>query len=187
MTLDGEPRDAALLAHVGKRDGPGRTAAAEGVIEIVDENMASADAGPCGGARHGGRRAGDDRLRRRGAAACRALAEKLGIDRVIVPANAGVGSAVGMLLAPIAYEVVRSRYMRLSDFDAGVVNDLFHEMREEAVAVVRLGAPEAELREARFAYARYVGQGHEIKVALPEWEFAPGADEAIRERLRARV
>jgi N-methylhydantoinase B/oxoprolinase/acetone carboxylase alpha subunit len=109
------------------------------------------------------------------------LADKLDIDRVIVPANAGVGSAVGMLLAPIAYEVVRSRYMRLSDFDAGVVNDLFHDMREEAVAVVRMGAAEAELRETRFAYARYVGQGHEIKVALPEWEFAPGADEAIRD------
>ena len=180
MTLDAGAARAALLAHVGKPMDLDATAAAEGVIEIVDENMASATR--VHAVERGTEVAGRAMIAFGGAAPLHAtrLAEKLGIDRVIVPANAGVGSAVGMLLAPIAYEVVRSRYMRLSDFDAGVVNDLFHEMREEAIAVVRLGAPEAELREARFAYARYVGQGHEIKVALPEWEFAPGADESIR-------
>ena len=47
----------------------------------------------------------------------RALAEKLGIARVIVPPDAGVGSAVGFLAAPVAYEMVRSRYMRLDAFD----------------------------------------------------------------------
>ena len=36
------------------------------------------------------------------------LAEKLGLDRVVVPQQAGVGSAVGFLRAPIAYEIVRS-------------------------------------------------------------------------------
>ena len=40
----------------------------------------------------------------------RRLAEKLGISRVMVPSGAGVGSAVGFLMAPVAYEVVRSRY-----------------------------------------------------------------------------
>ncbi len=180
MTLDDEAARAALLAHVGKPMDLDAIAAAEGVIEIVDENMASATR--VHAVERGTEVAGRAMIAFGGAAPLHAarLAEKLGIDRVIVPANAGVGSAVGMLLAPIAYEVVRSRYMRLSDFDAGVVNELFSDMRGEAVAVVRMGAAEAELREARFAYARYVGQGHEIKVALPEWEFAPGADESIR-------
>ena len=41
------------------------------------------------------------------------LAEKLGINRVMVPSGAGVGSAVGFLMAPVAYEVVRSRYVQL--------------------------------------------------------------------------
>ncbi len=36
------------------------------------------------------------------------IADKLGLDRVLVPSNAGVGSAVGFLRAPIAYEIVRS-------------------------------------------------------------------------------
>jgi len=181
MTLDSDAALAALLAYVAKPMDLDAIAAAEGVIEIVDENMASATR--VHAVERGTEVAGRAMIAFGGAAPLHAarLAEKLGIDRVIVPANAGVGSAVGMLLAPIAYEVVRSRYMRLSDFDAGVVNALFHDMREEAVAVVRMGAAEAKLQEARFAYARYVGQGHEIKVALPEWELAPGADDAIRD------
>ena len=61
-----------------------------------------------------------DRLRRR-ARRCmpRGVAEKLGIKRVIVPPNAGVGSAVGFLRAPVAYELVRSRYMRLDALRRG--------------------------------------------------------------------
>src|SRR5260370_38475558 len=54
------------------------------------------------------------------------LAEKLGIRRVMVPSGAGVGSAVGFLMAPVAYEVVRSRYVHLADdkFDPAYVNAL---------------------------------------------------------------
>ena len=96
------------------------------------------------------------------------LADKLELDRFVVPADAGVGSAVGFLLAPISYEVVRSRYMRLSSFDAGVVRQAMEEMREEATSVVARGAPGAETTESVRAYMRYVGQGHEIGVEVPE-------------------
>jgi N-methylhydantoinase A len=95
------------------------------------------------------------------------LAEKLAIARVIVPPNAGVGSAVGFLRAPIAFEVVRSRYMRLSAFEPALANAIITEMREEALEVVRAGAGDAPLIEPRSAFMRYVGQGHEIVVALP--------------------
>src|SRR5213078_1237904 len=50
------------------------------------------------------------------------VAEKLGIGRVTVPTAAGVGSAVGFLLAPTSYEVSRSMYMRFADFHAGRIN-----------------------------------------------------------------
>ena len=46
------------------------------------------------------------------------VAEKIGVARVIVPPNAGVGSAVGFLAAPVSYELIRSRHMRLDKFDA---------------------------------------------------------------------
>jgi N-methylhydantoinase A len=95
------------------------------------------------------------------------LAEKVNIRQVIVPAGAGVGSAVGFLRAPISYEVVRSRYMRLDQFDADGANALLDGMRAEAEAIVRQGAPTGALNEVRFAFMRYVGQGHEITVELP--------------------
>jgi N-methylhydantoinase A len=109
------------------------------------------------------------------------LAEKLGIDRVMVPSGAGVGSAVGFLMAPVAYEVVRSRYVQLDadKFDPAYVNRLFAEMRAEAEAVVKAGAPDAKLVETRTADMRYRGQGHEITVSLPPGKF----DQASRELL----
>ena len=99
------------------------------------------------------------------------IAEKLGIDRVLIPANAGVGSAVGLLRAPVAYEVVRGRLMRLESFDAAAANRLLAEMRAEAEAIVRRGAPDAALAERRSAFMRYRGQGHEIAVELPVRDF----------------
>ena len=145
-----------------------------GISEIVDENMANA-------ARVHAIESGKD-LRTRtliafgGAAPLHAarVAEKLGIGRVLVPPNAGVGSAVGLLRAPVAYEVVRGRLMRLDSFDAGAANRLFAEMRAEAEAIVRRGAPDAALSEQRSAFMRYRGQGHEIAVKLPVRDFTAG-------------
>ena len=92
---------------------------AVGIAEIVDENMANA-------ARVHAVERGVDIAERTlmafgGAAPLHAsrLAEKLGIARVIVPPDAGVGSAVGFLAAPAAYEMIRSRYMRLSHLRRG--------------------------------------------------------------------
>ena len=100
------------------------------------------------------------------------LAEKLGIRRVVVPAGAGVGSAVGFLRAPVAYEVVRSRYVRLDQLRRRrPSNGLFAEMRAEAEARGAAGAPGATLIETRTAFMRYRGQGHEIAVSLPPGKF----------------
>ena len=95
------------------------------------------------------------------------VAEKIGVSRVIVPSNAGVGSAVGFLAAPIAYELVRSRHVRLDAFDVAAVSDLLDEMATEARALVEPGAAGAPVRDRRAAFMRYVGQGHEITIELP--------------------
>jgi N-methylhydantoinase A len=95
------------------------------------------------------------------------VAERIGASRVIVPSNAGVGSAVGFLAAPIAYELVRSHHVRLDKFNSEAVSDLLHEIASEARALVEPGAGGAPVRERRAAFMRYVGQGHEITVELP--------------------
>jgi len=185
MTLDAAAAEAALRDHVGGGLDLDPIAAAEGVIEIVDENMAAAMR--VHAVERGADIAGRTMIAFGGAAPLHAarLAEKLGIDRIVVPENAGVGSAVGMLLAPIAYEVVRSRYARLSDLDTGAVAALFAEMQDEAEAVVRLGAKDSELTAQRHAWCRYVGQGHEIKVPLPDGGFGPEAAAALRDAFAA--
>ncbi|MGY8960866.1 MAG: hydantoinase/oxoprolinase family protein, partial [Alphaproteobacteria bacterium] len=101
---------------------------------------------------------------------------------VIVPTNAGVGSAVGFLRAPIAYEVVRSRYITLQDFDAAQANALLAAMSAEAHDVVRAGAGDAALVETRLAYMRYRGQGHEITVALPNRDLRVDDTTMLKER-----
>ena len=61
----------------------------------------------------------------------------------------------------------RSLYQRFSTFDVAAVNDLLDDMRREAEAAVAKGSFGAPTVEARTAYMRYVGQGHEIPVPLP--------------------
>ncbi|MCB2096969.1 MAG: hypothetical protein KDE05_05000, partial [Parvularculaceae bacterium] len=140
--------------------------AAFGVSEMVDENMAAA-------ARAHAVEQGKDVRRRAmiafgGAAPLHAarLAEKLGLDRVVIPEGAGVGSAIGFLLAPASYEIIRSLPMRLDDLDAARAGALFDELRAEAEAVVRAADPAAKLVETRSAFMRYVGQGYEIPAPI---------------------
>ena len=156
-----------LSRDVGEAMNLDTALAAFAVSEVVDENMANA-------ARVHAIERGKDTASRTlvafgGAAPLHAtrLAEKLGIDTVIVPGDAGVGSAIGFLHAPVSYEVVRSRYTRLSAFDAEAVNAMFEAMRREAEDIVRLGAPRGALVETRIGYMRYVGQGHEVDVSIP--------------------
>lgn len=158
---------AALDKDIGAPLGLSSELAAYGVIEMVDENMANA-------ARvhsiERGKVISEHTIIAFGGAAplhASRLAEKLNIGRVIIPTNAGVGSAVGFLRAPIAYEVVRSRYITLRDFDAALANDMLHAMRDEAMEVVQAGAGDSPLTEKRIAFMRYMGQGHEIVVPLP--------------------
>jgi N-methylhydantoinase A len=162
-----EKARAALEAHVGARLGLPPEMAALGVVEMVDENMANAarvhaiESGKGFDARvliaFGGG----------GPVHATRVAEKIGIRRIVVPSGAGVGSAIGFLRAPVAYEVVKSLYQRLARFDVAAVNALLTAMAEEAEAVVAAGSFGAPTHERRLAYMRYVGQGHEIAVPLP--------------------
>ena len=170
IVLDTSAARAALEQHVDRpwRDASSIDAmpAAEAVSEIVDENMAAAARAHA--TEWGKDMAGRTLIAFGGAAPLHAarLAEKLGLAAVVVPEAAGVGSALGFLAAPIAFEVVRSRHMLLSAFDADAVALALADMRAEAEAVVGPIAT-GELIEGRSAYMRYLGQGYEIGVAVP--------------------
>src|SRR4051812_15518806 len=167
IALDPELSRGALARDVGAPLGLTPETAAYAVHEMVCENMASAARVH---AVERGEVASDHTLIAFGGAAplhAARVAEKLGIARVVVPPNAGVGSAVGFLVAPISYELVKSRHMRLDDFDFAGASALMAEMSTNARALVEPGARGAPVTERRLAYMRYVGQGHEITVPLP--------------------
>ena len=171
MALDKDAAEGAVQQTVAAPLDLTLPLAAFGIAEIVDENMANA-------ARVHAIESGKDARGRTlvafgGAAPLHAarLADKLGLDRVLVPSNAGVGSAVGFLRAPIAYEIVRSQLQRLDAFDAASANALLAAMRAEAEAIVRRGEPKAPLTETRSAFMRYRGQGHEIAVPVPARDY----------------
>jgi N-methylhydantoinase A len=181
MPLDGEGAGRAIGDKIGAKLDLTLEHAAFAISEMVDENMANA-------ARVHAIESGKD-LRPRtliafgGAAPLHAarVAQKLGIGRVLIPENAGVGSAVGLLRAPVAYEIVRGKLMQLGSFEPATVNALFAEMRAEAEAIVRQGAPKAALTERRSAFMRYRGQGHEIAVELPVRDFTAKDQQGLRD------
>ena len=175
ITIDPSLAERAVAAHVGAPLGLAGDLAALGISELVDENMANAARTH---AIEWGKGVDSRAMVAFGGSApihAARLMQKLDLDRVVVPTHAGVGSAVGFLLAPISYEVVRSRYMRLSTFDAQLVEVVLSDMRDEARAVVEQGAPHAATTSTAQAFMRYVGQGHEIGVRLPEGGAADGA------------
>ncbi len=178
--LDSNLSGAALAREVGKPLGLTAETAAYAVHEMVCENMASA--ARVHAVERGAVIAQHTLIAFGGAAPLHAarVAEKIGVARVVVPPDAGVGSAIGFLAAPISYELVRSRHTRLDAFDVEAISSLLAEMSAEARALVEPGARGAPVTERRRAYMRYVGQGHEIAVTLPATSFAREDIPALR-------
>ena len=174
MPLDSALARTALERDVGVPQGMEAFWAAAGMSEIVEENMANAARVH---AIERGRVIGKFTMIAFGGGAplhAGRLAQKLGIKRVIVPAGAGVGSAIGFLRAPIAFEVVRSDATLLGQCEAENANRRLAAMRAEALAVVApaaaaCGIDVASLAESSLVELRYAGQGHELRI-----EVAPG-------------
>jgi N-methylhydantoinase A len=97
------------------------------------------------------------------------VAEILRLPALISPYGAGVGSTFGLLAAPLAFDFVRSAYSRLDELDWKFANGLLDEMAEEGRKVLEnSGLSAKEISYRRTADMRYVGQGHEVSVPLPD-------------------
>lgn len=170
---------AAIARDVGDRLALSPEAAAFGIVEVVDENMANAARVH---AVENGKNISENTMIAFGGAAplhAARLCEKLGVERCLVPQGAGVGSAIGFLKAPFGYEALASKIMGLSKFDAGTVNAMLDDLKATAEGFVRAGTDGAIVREIT-AFMRYAGQGWEIPVTLPDRAFA-AADTAMFE------
>ena len=178
ITLSPTKAAAAIVNAVGERLGLDAPTAAIGISEVVDENMTNA--ARVHAVENGKNLAGYTMIAFGGGAPLHAsrLLDKLGLDELIVPPGAGVGSAIGFLRAPFSYEAVRSFYTTTDDFDVAGTNEMLAELTNEAESFVRQGTDAPTVVE-RQASMRYAGQGWEIPVTLEPGEFDDRAAELL--------
>ncbi|MFC3181935.1 hydantoinase/oxoprolinase family protein [Cypionkella sinensis] len=179
IRLSTDAASAAIARDVGSKLHLNATSAAFGICEVVDENMANAARVH---AVENGKDISDNVMIAFGGAAplhAARLCEKLGIDQCLIPVGAGVGSAIGFLKAPFGYEALASNILPLSGFDAAKVNTLIAGLKATATGFVRAGTA-APIQYEITAFMRYVGQGWEIPVALPDRDFTAADAEMLR-------
>ena len=182
LTLDVDAAKFAIEEQIGAWLGLDVFAAANSVVEVVDENMAAA--AKAHSSEWGKTMDARALVAFGGAAPLHAanLAKKLKISRLYIPQGAGVGSALGFLLAPARFEVVRSFFSPLKALNVDAVANLIEEMRNEAVSVVSQMSS-GPLDEKVRAYIRYKGQGHEVSVLIDQVELVDA--DYLRERFES--
>lgn len=139
--------------------------AAFGIHDISNEDMASAarlhlaqrgeDAGRLTMVAYGGA----------GPVHAYGLARKLGIARILVPPAAGVMSALGMLVADVAVDRVRTFKAAVTGVDQAELERRFLELQAEAAQLLQ--TEDSAMIVQRSADMRYRGQGYNIRVELP--------------------
>jgi len=170
ITLSPEAATSAINRAVGAPLSMDTVTAAVGIAEVVDENMTNA--ARVHAVENGKDLTGYAMVAFGGGAPMHAtrLMDKLNLDEVLIPPGAGVGSAIGFLRAPFAYEAIRSLYTTIDQFDHQAVNTLLDELTVEAKAFVREGT-DADVIVERQVSMRYKGQGWEIPVRLDTGQF----------------
>ncbi len=169
MQLNTVAAEKAIAKGVAKPLGVDTMRAAYGIHDIVSEDIARAFR------IHASERAFDYRAASMvafggsGPLHAMAVARKLKIPKVVFPVAAGVMSALGLLVSPLAFEVARSRRIHLADLDANDFDATFAALEAEATAILdEAGVARGDMRIVRRLDMRYQGQGHEIEVVLPD-------------------
>jgi len=181
MRLDAEAARRGIEEHVARRLGLSVEAAAWGIHEIVTTQMAQAarvvSVGkgkdprnfafvPFGGAGpvHGMR-----------------LAAMLNCRRVIFPQGAGVMSAIGLLMAEPAFDLVQTRVIRLDADSLPTINALYGELEARGRRQLAASGIDGDVQLRQSCDMRFAGQGYEIAVALPPGPYSGDDLEKLRE------
>jgi len=110
--------------------------------------------------------------------ACR-LARALEVPRVIVPRGAGVGSALGLLVADQKMDIGLTRVVQLNGKSECEITEIFGELERRLRMEVSKMYQGGDVRIERSASMHHVGQGYEIRVELPSGEIGPGYERAV--------
>jgi N-methylhydantoinase A len=174
LSLDQAGAEHAIQTRIGDALSMSATQAAWGIHQLVNEGMA-------GAARvHAIERGKDPRalplfaFGGAGPGHGFGVATILHSPRLIVPFGAGVTATIGFLTAPLAFDFVRTLYGQLDQIEWQRVNALLADMAGQGDAILaRSGVAVADRQMSRQADLRYAGQGHEIRVDLPDGTLGP--------------
>ena len=172
MKLDVEAARRGVEEQIAKPLGVSFIQAVWGIHDLINETMAAA------AKTHIAERGGNPKMVTvaafggAGPVHAYGLARKLGAPKVIVPPNAGVGSALGFFTAPRAFDLVRSHKTPLVGANFEEIESLFRKMEVEGERTLRTAGATDEISFARSVDARFIGQGSETNLHLPNGNFS---------------
>jgi N-methylhydantoinase A len=186
MRLSQEAARQAIARQLAEPLGLSVEQAAWGIHQVVNENMASA-------ARvhllERGRTPNDYTMVAFGGAGpthAYGVARALRLPSVVVPWQAGVGSAFGMLCAPVSFDLARSLNVPLMEANWGEIGDFLQDMVKECrQRVAEAGVAQEEIVTARSVDVRYSGQGHELQIDLEGLSWPDVRTDEVLVRFRA--
>lgn len=119
------------------------------------------------------------------------VAKLLHCPQLIIPVGAGVTSALGFLVSPLASEKITSLVCPLAEMDWSKVNKMLAEMEEEGRSFLKKsGINKEDINVERIVDMRYSGQGHEITVSIPTGELnsysIPEIEQSFKEEYELR-
>jgi N-methylhydantoinase A len=165
MRLDRAAAEQAIDTAIARPLGLSMTAAAWTIHDVVNESMAAAVR------IHVSERGGDVSrpvlvaFGGAGPVHVGNLAAKLGIGRILVPLRAGVLSALGLVLAPAAYDIARTWKTPLAALDVYALAEEVASISREIAA--RLAKVETALPRFEVALGLgYAGQSYHVPVAV---------------------
>jgi len=97
-----------------------------------------------------------------------ALAEELGIKKVIVPRVPGVFSAWGMLMTDLRHDFIRTKVVGLEPDNLKELQGILDDMKDDATKELKLeGISPDDMRFEGYFDIRYQGQEHTISTPVP--------------------
>jgi N-methylhydantoinase A len=168
MPLDSAAAERAVLEALGSAIAPDAATGAHTIRRIVDETMASAIR--MYSLEHGYDPSRFPLVAFGGAGPGHAVsvARILGVSRVIVPPDAGVSSAHGLLVAPLSFDFVRSAPSSFAAISWEEVAGHLDAMEREGRSILaRAGLGSEPVLIQRLCDLRFHGQGTELSIELP--------------------
>jgi N-methylhydantoinase A len=180
LRLDLDAARRAIAERVGAPLGLDPIAAAWAIHQVVNENMAAA------ARMHAVERGKDVRafplfaFGGAGPLHAERVATILGVRELLCPFAAGVGSTLGFLTAPLAFDFVRSHYGLLDQLDWPAIDALYAEMEAEGRRLLaESGVAPADVTIERSADMRLFGQAHQIVVPVPAGSLAEAGPQRL--------